>query len=146
MNKKILNIEIEPLRKIDVLEKIKKYIGHFTYPLHIVSLNPENLVLTTENLNFKRIVETAQIKLIDGVGVVLAGRLLGVKVGERITGVTMMGELIELAGKMRLTVLLIGGKSDLALSLSKCQQEKYPQAKFFGLEGIKNIKNPFDSL
>ena len=143
MNKKqILGITIIPQSKKSVLEKILLYIGKPTGFFHIVSLNPENIVITTESESFKRVVETAQIKLIDGIGVVLAGRLAGVEVGERVTGVGLMEDLLKMASDRRLRVLMIGGKENLALRLAKCYSDQFPEAKFKGIHGIANIKNP----
>jgi len=139
-HQQILGITIQPESKTIILEKIKKYIQQPIGFFHIVSLNPENLVIAQDNPMFKRVIETAQIKLIDGVGVVWASRLLKIK-AERITGVELMTDLLKLAQEMSLRVLLIGGKLNLALRLAQCYQQKYPKAKFSGLEGIKNIKN-----
>jgi len=139
---KILGITITPESKSGILENILLYISKPEGFYHVVSLNPEILVLTVENEQFKKVVETAQIKIVDGVGVVLAGRWLGVEVGERVTGVGLMEGLIERASFRRLRVLMIGGKQNLADGLSKCYSEKYPEAKFFGLEGIADIENP----
>ena len=120
---KILGIAIpKDTRKI-ILEKILKYIEKPNGFFHIVSLNPENLVVATENKLFKKVVETAQIKIIDGVGVVLVGRLLNLNL-ERLTGVDLMDNLISLASNMRLRVLMIGGKLNLADSLAKCSKTK----------------------
>jgi N-acetylglucosaminyldiphosphoundecaprenol N-acetyl-beta-D-mannosaminyltransferase len=140
--KKILGIRIFTQKKENTLEKIKKYLENATDFCHIVSLNPENLVVAKENKEFKKVIETAQIQIVDGVGVVLASRLLGVSVGQRYPGVDLVDDLLNLSSKMRLRVLLIGAKSNLAESLADCYQKKYPEAKFFGLEGISDIKNP----
>jgi N-acetylglucosaminyldiphosphoundecaprenol N-acetyl-beta-D-mannosaminyltransferase len=140
--KKILGIKIFTQDKKDTLEKIKKYIEKTKKFCHIVSLNPENLVIAKENDKFKKVIETAQIQIIDGVGIILAGRLLGVEVCERYPGVDLMKDLLTLSSKMRLRVLFIGGKSNLAEKLVNCYQKKYPKSKFFGLEGISDIKNP----
>ncbi len=139
---KILGITITPESRTSILEKIIKYIGQPRGFFHIVSLNPENLVVATENESFKRVVETAQIKIVDGIGVVLAGRWLGVEVGERVTGVSLMEELLKMASFRRLRVLMIGGKENLALRLAQCYAEQFPEAKFKGIQGIENIKNP----
>lgn len=141
--KKILNITASSYSKKTILEKIIKYINNPVGFFHIVSLNPENMVIAQENKNFKRVIETAQIKIVDGVGVVLAGRLLNLKLN-RLTGVELMEELLRLASNMRLTVLFIGGKPNLADELADCYSKKYPEAKFIGIEGIKDIKNPRD--
>lgn len=141
-DKKILGIQIQPESKQSILEKIIKYIVHPVDFMHIVSLNPENLVISMENNEFKKTLQSAQIKLIDGVGVVLAGRWLGVDIGERVTGVELMGELFKLADRMSLTVLLIGGQPNLANEIAQCQQKNYLKVKIKGIQGIKDIKNP----
>ena len=138
----ILKISIPTDTKKSILYKIKKYINKPSKFFHIVSLNPENLVIAFENQEFKKVIETAQIKLIDGVGVILAAYLLRIEVGERVTGVELMEELIKLAQKLRLKVLLIGGKKNLAEKLANCYQRQFSEAKFLGIEGIKDIKNP----
>ncbi len=143
MNKnKILGVTIATQSKSDTLEKIIKYISQPKGFYHVVSLNPEILVIAQKNKEFKNVVETAQIKIVDGMGIVLAGRFLNTDVGERLAGVDLMAKLIEQAGKLRLRVLLIGGEPNLAHDLAECYQAKYPEANFIGLIGIKNIKNP----
>lgn len=139
---KLLEITIIPESKNNVLEKILLYIDRPTVFYHIVSLNPENMVVTTENESFKKVIETAQIKIIDGMGVVIAARWIGIQLGERITGVGLMESLMKVASDRRLRVLMIGGKENLALSLSKCYSDQFPEAKFKGIHGIGNIKNP----
>lgn len=139
---KILDISIKPETRTSILEKILLYIDKSNGFFHIVSLNPENLIITTENESFKKVIETAQIKIVDGTGIVLAGRWLGIEVGERVTGVGLMEDMLKMASVRRLRVLMIGGKGKLALRLAQCYQEKYPEAKFIGLEGISDIKNP----
>ena len=140
---KILGITIPSETRTSILEKILKYIEKPNGFFHIVSLNPENLLVATENDLFKRIIETAQIKIIDGIGIVLAGRLLNLDL-ERLTGIDLMKNLINLASNMRLRVMLIGGKENLALELADCYQREFSETKFKGIEGIRNIKNPTD--
>lgn len=139
---KILEITVTPQSKQIVLEKIKKYLNSPTGFFHITSLNPENLVVAQENKEFKKVIETAQIKIIDGVGIVLAARILGIDIGERYPGVELMKDLIKLALDGRLRVLLIGGRPNLADSLAKCYSRQFSKAKFKGVYGIKDIKKP----
>jgi len=141
-NKKLLDIGIEKQSKIEVLEKIKKFLAFPNECLHIVSLNPENLVVAEENAEFKKALKDAQIKIVDGIGVALAAKIKGIEVGERITGVGLMEELIRIADNIRLRVLLIGGKPDLAVRLAQCYQQSYKNGKFLGVLGIKDIQNP----
>lgn len=142
MTNNLLGVTIDKLSKQEVLDKILKNIKRPANFFHIVSINPEIVVITQENSLFKQVVNSAQIRLIDGVGIVRAAQVLGIPIGEKISGVDLMEELISIACNMRSRVLLIGGRPNLAVSLSNCYQQKYSQAKFLGVEGIKNIQKP----
>jgi len=140
--KNFFGVTINNQTNHEVLEEIKKYIVSHNQFCHVVSINPENVIIAQEYKEFNKAIVASQIKIIDGVGIVLAAQMLGIPIGERMTGVDLMGKLMELAESMRLTVLLIGGRQDLALDLAKCYQKQLPQAKFFGTIGFKNIKKP----
>ncbi len=139
MINKILGISIPNYSKKEILEKIIKYLKKPTGFFHIVSLNPENLVIANKNQQFKKIILSSQMTIIDGVGIVLASRLLGFQAGERFAGVDLMKKIIEIANKLRLRVLLIGSKGKLAESLADCYNRQYFQARFFGIEGVKDV-------
>lgn len=138
----MLGITIPTYSKNNILEKIKKYIRFPKGFFHIVSLNPEILVIANHDEKFKKAVETAQIRIIDGIGIVLAAQILNIKAGARLTGVELMEELVRMADAMRLRVMLIGGRSNLALKLADCYSKELPEAKFKGVYGIGDIKNP----
>ena len=140
----ILGIKLNPTSKLNTLEHIKKYIKHPSGFYHIVSLNPENIIIAQSDGEFKKTIEKGQIQIVDGVGIVLAGRLLGFQV-KKLTGVELMEELLKVADQLRLRVLLIGGKPNLALRLAECYSRAYKKAEFLGLEGFKDIKGPLKS-
>ena len=68
MTNMILGVNVEKLSRKDILEKIEKYISQPGDFIHIVSLNPENVVIASEVSEFKRVLTAAQIKIIDGIG------------------------------------------------------------------------------
>ncbi|MFH1827315.1 MAG: WecB/TagA/CpsF family glycosyltransferase [bacterium] len=142
MKKRLLGINIPMTSKKDILDKIKKYTLQKKDLIHIISLNPENIVIAQNDRLFKKIIAKGQIKIIDGVGVILASKVLHLERGSRTTGVDLVGELIKWSSVGRLRVMLIGGKDNLAESLANCYSRSYPQAKFIGLKGIENIKKP----
>ena len=140
----LLGIDIQNDSIERILYTIAKNIPskHF---FHIVSLNPEIIVETQKNNIFKEIVKTAQINIIDGIGVALTIQTLFKTPSKRIAGVDLMQQLLEYAGKNSLRVVLIGGTAKLADNIAKCYQKKYPDAIFYGLQAIKNIKKPTPS-
>lgn len=133
---------IPQLSRKDILEKIIKYLLRPRGFFHIVSLNPENIILAKRSRTFKKIIKTAQLPIIDGVGIVLAAQILHITAGERYPGVNLMSDLIRSAGEMSLPVLLLGGRANLALRLAQCYQRSYPKATFRGIQGIQNINKP----
>lgn len=142
MHNKLFGIHIEKQTKEEVLEKIKKNIKTPVNFFHITSLNPENVVIAQEDATFKKVIETSQVKIVDGTGVVIAGRFLGVALGPRITGVDLMTDILCMADEERLRVMLIGGGSKVAERVIGCQSQIFPRIDFFSLEGIVDIKNP----
>ena len=139
--KKLLGISLPTYSKKDILDKIKKYTLTRSRFIHITSLNPENMVIAQKDKLFKEIVVKSQIKIIDGVGVVLAAKTLNIEAANRIPGVDLVSDLITLSSVERLRVVLIGGEGKLAEDLANCYNRSYPQAKYIGLRGIENIKN-----
>lgn len=137
-----LKIDIKPNSKEDVLERINKYIRSPYAFFHIVSLNPENVMIAQKDSRFRNILSQGDIQIIDGVGIALGGSLLGIKVGERVTGVDLMDLMIQNAQEAGLRILLLGGKPNIAESLAECYQKKYPQNSFKGISGIEDIKSP----
>lgn len=136
----LLGIEIDQYKKGEILEKIKKYtLGKGSF-CHIISLNPENLVIASRNHLFKKVIRTGQIKIIDGAGIVLAGQILNIDIPPRLQGVELMEKMVKVASDQRMKVLLIGGNGNLAEKLEDCYRAKYPELEIMGIKGINNIK------
>lgn len=142
MKSSFFDIEIENLSKQDILEKIRKYTNQSADFVHIVSLNPETIVTAEKNRQFKKVLQTAQIKIIDGIGVLLAGRMLGLVLREKIAGVDLMEDLLCLANESRLRVAFIGGDDQIADKVVECQKRLFPEVSFLSCQGILNIRHP----
>lgn len=141
----ILGITLHPQSKEKILEQIILFTRNPKDFLHIVSINPENVIISQQNEKFKKVLNYAQIQIVDGVGILLAGAILGIDINIRITGVDLMKDILDLCKKEPLRVMFLGAKHDLANKLAECYRQKYPNAKFYGLEGFKNIQNPTKS-
>jgi N-acetylglucosaminyldiphosphoundecaprenol N-acetyl-beta-D-mannosaminyltransferase len=142
MSRTFFSIPIENAQKLHILEKIKQFIHTRCGWMHIVSLNPENIVIGNRLKEFDLVLQKAEIKIFDGIGTYMTGRILGIPAIEHIPGIDLMKNLFTIAEKNRLKVLLIGGKGKIADMVVKCQSHKYPNIIFFSLEGIKDILNP----
>lgn len=138
----LLKIPIEAYSKEYILEKIIKNIKNPSRFFHVVSLNPEILVETSKNAEFLEVVTSAQIRIIDGSGVILASRLKGISVGERYTGVELMEDILKGVLKGGSRVMLLGGKPNVADKIINCQKRARSKAIFSATVGIKDIQHP----
>jgi N-acetylglucosaminyldiphosphoundecaprenol N-acetyl-beta-D-mannosaminyltransferase len=137
-----LGVPLDPLTQKEVLEKIKLYLSLARSFVHIVSINPENVVITHNNQAFRDVCVRSDLALSDGIGVILGARLLGYSVPERVSGSVLLPRLLDLVGAMGLTGVLIGSQANLADNIAQCYSRSYPEATFIGTNGYKNIAQP----
>lgn len=116
----------------------------------IVTPNPEQIMLAQRNERFRTILNSADITLPDGAGVVWGiNRQLKTKIASpdddvgiamtklisRISGVDFMDELCQLAVKNHWKVALIGGRNGVAKEALSVLQKKYPGMEGWAEEG-----------
>ncbi len=109
--------------------------------LHIVSLNPENIMSAQSDSDFQEILNTAEVQIIDGVGILLASHLTGENKShfERVTGIDLMIRLISSitkANHREVTVGLLGGRGGVARQVRDILAKKYvssPHVRFVDL-------------
>lgn len=112
--------------------------------VHIVSLNPENLVTMKRNAEFEKVVRKTRMHIPDGIGTILALYVLkGVKT-TRVTGVDIMEMLISEASKRSLRILLIGGKGDLAEKTADCYKKRFKNLPIWAISGYQDVSNQGD--
>lgn len=92
----------------------------------IVTPNPEIVVRANKDNEFKVILNSARISLADGVGVVLASKILGEAIQARITGVDFIENLCLKIAKQPVITGFLGGLPGVAEKTAHCLREKYP--------------------
>ena len=76
--------------------------------------NPVMLENAVRDKHFHAVLARAELNLPDGIGVVLAARMLGEDISERLSGVDMARRVLTLAAKRGYRVFLLGGKRGVA--------------------------------
>ncbi len=101
----ICGVLIPQLSKTQIMSRVNKmiYKRHFC---HIVTLNPEILHKAYHNPYFAKVLNMAQIKVIDGIGIKFAFFANGVMPCKRITGIDLMWEIIDIAANNHLSIYL----------------------------------------
>jgi len=95
--------------------------------------NSEIVQLCIEDNSMYDIINSADLIVPDGIGVVKAGRILGTpfKYG-KVAGVEVGEELIKRLAETEYTIYLLGGKPGIADKAAEVLSEKYPGIKFAG--------------
>jgi len=103
----------------------------------VVTPNPEFLVTAKHDREFKDILRHADLSVADGIGIVIASRILGKPAPQRITGNDVVAMLSELSAKNSFSLFLFGGKKGVGERAAKELQRRYPGVKIAGwLDGV----------
>ncbi|ADL08440.1 WecB/TagA/CpsF family glycosyltransferase [Thermosediminibacter oceani] len=98
----------------------------------VVTPNAEIIMAAQKNKKLKDAVNSADLSLPDGIGVVLASRLLGRPLEQRTTGFDLMMELLKMAADRKLSIFLLGGKPGVAEDAAKNIKKKFPGIRVAG--------------
>ena len=136
----ILGVKVTGTNKARLLREILARIES-QEKTFIVTPNPEFVVKTNDDPAFRKLLNSADMAIPDGIGLVWAGRWLGQAVGKRLTGVDLAQELLELASQKKFRVGVIGarrGVKDEEQALIRNLQEKFNPAVIESLGENKN--------
>jgi len=140
--KNILGVNITNATKKEILEYIIENLENFKKKIFIVTPNPEFLVLANKNTVFKNILNSADLALVDGIGIMIAAKMMYKPLKERFTGVDFVKSLCETVSKKPITVGFLGGRDGVAESTAECLRKKYPRLRVvFAQEEWKNSVN-----
>lgn len=93
-------------------------------PAQIVTINPEMIELAKKNSEFSTILKEAEIVIPDGVGVILALKLIGINI-QRLPGIEFSESLIKLANEKGYKVAFLGADSETIQKAVAELQKKY---------------------
>jgi N-acetylglucosaminyldiphosphoundecaprenol N-acetyl-beta-D-mannosaminyltransferase len=93
-------------------------------PKLLVTLNPEIIVSARDNPRLEAALQSADLTVADGIGVVWASRRLGQAVPERVPGVELCTNILETAASS-LRVFFLGAKPGIAQQAAQEAQRRY---------------------
>ena len=98
----------------------------------IFTLNPEILLLGRKNQDYKKVLQSADLALLDGIGLVWLGRFFGMPFKERVTGADFMEEFVKLAWETGKSIFLLGGRNGAAEKTANVLKTTFPNLKISG--------------
>jgi N-acetylglucosaminyldiphosphoundecaprenol N-acetyl-beta-D-mannosaminyltransferase len=127
--KKLLGVGFSDANKQEVLEFIVTGLQNQSEKYYIVTPNPELLIIASKDSNYQEVLNNAKLALPDGIGVMIAGKIMGVPLKERIHGVDLVESLSKEVSKQPITVGFLGAGPNIAELTAECLRKKYPGLK-----------------
>jgi len=119
-----LNLDI--LTMEETLDKIAGFIERREHIQH-VSVNVAKLVYAQKNKELKDIINSCGLVGVDGAGIILGAKFLGINIPERVTGFDLMENLIERGAKVGHKLYFLGAKEEVVQLAVEYYKEKYPE-------------------
>lgn len=121
----ILGTHINTLDLAESMQIIKKTVLNGGV-LRIVTANPETIYKAMEDIGLQTIINTADLVVPDGIGVVWAARRLGANIKERVTGIDLSEKIIEEGNRLGWRIFLLGSQPGIAEVAVSNLYKRYP--------------------
>lgn len=120
----ILGIRID---EVDMDEAVGKVETFFTEDkVHLICTpNPEMIMTAQDDDEFKRILNSSDLNIPDGTGVIWAAKKMGKPLKERVTGFDFIHRIFELGQDMDISFFFLGSKPGVANLAKEKIEEKY---------------------
>ena len=122
----ILNTTIHNLSMKETLRLVSEAISE-KKQLHHVVVNAGKIVAMQKDEALRNSVNQSDLINADGQAVVWASKMLGKPLKERVAGIDLMHNLVELAHQQNHKVFLLGAKEEVVQKVSDIYKEKYNQ-------------------
>lgn len=128
---KILNCKVTKADTKETIVEIKEIIKK-RQPVQHVVVNAGKLVMLQKDHKLKEIIEDCEIINADGQAVVWASKFLNKPLPERVAGIDLMYELIEVAAKENYSVYFLGAKEEVVTEVVKKFKKAHPTLNVAG--------------
>lgn len=108
---------------------LSNYLKEENKPFHVVTANPEIVMHANKNKDYASLLNQADLIVPDGIGIIIASKLLNLSLSERIAGIDLIHSLFDHFEneKRELRIYLLGAKPNIidnaCLELSRMYQQ-----------------------
>lgn len=127
----ILGVKVDAVTMAQAVERVEKLIAAQKNSI-VATVNAEMLLRATQDDDFKKILNSAELVVPDGAGAVWAARHLGYEMPERVAGFDLVQELMKIAPAKGYKFFLFGASPGIADKAQIKAQELYPRIEIVG--------------
>lgn len=127
----LIGLPLDALTMQETIEAARAMVRSRVAHQHI-GINAALLVESERNAELRRVIERCELVSADGMSAVLAARLLGVRVPERVAGVDLFQHLVATAHADESSVYLLGATNEVVRRVIEVFGERYPGLRIAG--------------
>jgi len=127
----ILGVEVDRLTMEETISRIVDGIDH-RIPCHHVVVNAAKIVAMTKDPVLESIVRNCQLVNADGQSVVWASRLLGDPLPERVAGIDLMQQLLQVAEERGYRPYFLGAREEVVNEFVERVKKNHPGLQLAG--------------
>jgi len=137
----ILGVKINNSKYIRVVNYISECVKK-KRKTQIATPNPEMVVIAQKDIEFKKTLNSFELAIPDGAGIVWASKILGKNISVRISGIDLMESLCELSVENNWTIFLLGGRNGVCQRTKDVLESRYPRIRILGaIEGSPEVED-----
>ena len=130
----ILGTKIDAVQPNEVLERIDKHISDANSGfMHIITADSLALARTQNDSEFKKIMDSAEMVVPDGAGIIWAADFIATPLPSRVPGVALVDQICENSTKHNHKIFFIGSKPGIAAKAAEIIKER-TNANIVGVE------------
>ena len=133
---KIHRIEIlgVPVHSVNMQQAVDVVDGFVNgdKPQSVIAVNPEKVIKAQQDPYLAKRLESAGLLIPDGIGVVLAARILGLAKFQRVAGAELMPEICKLAASKGYRIFLYGASPEVNQKACDMLEVRYPGVQIVG--------------
>jgi len=137
----ILGYEVTTENKVDCIKKIQEWLCENSCSYYFVCANPHSIQVAQNDENFMSALKSADLVTPDGIGIVLASKILRGDIKDRVTGSDIFWGLSEALNSAKKGRYFFLGSTEGVLTQIKDKISK----EFPGIEIVGTYSPPFNS-
>jgi N-acetylglucosaminyldiphosphoundecaprenol N-acetyl-beta-D-mannosaminyltransferase len=128
----VCGVPVDCLTMADALRVTEDWIEKGDHPFTILAVNPEKVIRAQQDSTLLATLRSSGLLIPDGIGVIMAIRLLDLGRAERIPGAELMPKLCERAALKGYTVFLFGASAEVNQQAVAVLRDQYPGIRIVG--------------
>ncbi|WP_100401510.1 WecB/TagA/CpsF family glycosyltransferase [Bacillus sp. FJAT-42315] len=128
-----LGVSVSPYTYDEIIDDIKIRMADDLQST-VIAVNPEKVITAGRDPLVKELINDSTYQIPDGIGMIIASKLKNGDIRERVTGVDMMGRLLQFAAQEGHGVFFYGAKEEVVRTAKEKLEASIPNLHVAGYE------------